>query len=188
MIKIAIFASGSGTNFDNIMKRIREGELQNIEVTALYTDQPEAACITLAQQHGIPVHAFVPKTYENKAAYEADVLKHLKAEQAEWIVLAGYMRLIGETLLSAYEGRMINIHPSLLPKYKGKNAVGQALNSGDDKTGSTVHYVDAGMDTGQIIEQRTCPIYKDDTISTLEQRIKALEYELYPAVIKKIIQ
>lgn len=188
MVKIAIFASGSGTNFDNIMKRIESGELAHIEVTALYTDQPEAACIQLAQQHSIPVHTFEPRTSEDKVAYEAAVLNWLKHEAVEWIVLAGYMRLIGETLLSAYEGRILNIHPSLLPKHKGKNAVGQALNSGDKETGSTVHYVDEGMDTGQIIEQRTCPIYEDDTQQSLEERIKSLEYQLYPAVIKKIIR
>ncbi|QQA45587.1 phosphoribosylglycinamide formyltransferase [Staphylococcus pseudintermedius] len=188
MVKIAIFASGSGTNFDNIMKRVKSGELAHIEVTALYTDKPEAACVQLAQQHGISLHAFEPRTFDDKVAYEAAVLNWLRQEGVEWIVLAGYMRLIDETLLSAYEGRILNIHPSLLPKYKGKNAVGQALNSGDKETGSTVHYVDAGMDTGQMIEQRTCPIYEDDTQQSLEERIKSLEYELYPAVIKKIIR
>lgn len=188
MVKVAIFASGSGTNFDNIMRRVKAGELSHIEVTALYTDQPTAACVQLGEQHGLTVHTLSPKTYQNKQAYEADVLSKLKAEQVEWIILAGYMRLIGKTLLDAYEGRILNIHPSLLPKYKGIDAVGQALNNGENETGSTVHYVDAGMDTGQIIAQRTCPIYKDDTKATLENRIKALEYELYPEVIQQIIR
>ncbi|UXR70180.1 phosphoribosylglycinamide formyltransferase [Staphylococcus sp. IVB6246] len=188
MVKIAIFASGSGTNFDNIMHRVKQGALPHIEVTALYTDQPTAACVQLGQQHDIPVHAFSPRTYSDKQAYEAAVLKQLQEEQVESIVLAGYMRLIGQTLLSAYEGKILNIHPSLLPKYKGIDAVGQALNNGEKETGSTVHYVDAGMDTGQIIAQRSCPIYEDDTKATLEGRIKELEYELYPEVIQQIIQ
>ncbi|ARJ51513.1 phosphoribosylglycinamide formyltransferase [Staphylococcus lutrae] len=188
MVKIAIFASGSGTNFDNIMAHVASGELAHIEVTALYTDQPKAACIALAEARQIPVHAYEPHRFESKVAYETAVLNQLRAENVEWIVLAGYMRLIGETLLAAYEGQILNIHPSLLPKYKGKNAVGQALNSGDKVTGTTVHYVDAGMDTGQMIEQRTCPIYEDDTQEKLEARIKSLEYALYPAVIKKIIR
>ncbi|MDO5375946.1 MAG: phosphoribosylglycinamide formyltransferase [Staphylococcus rostri] len=188
MVKIAIFASGSGTNFDNIMRRVAAGQLTNIEVTALYTDQPTAPCVQLGQQHGLTVHTLSPKSYIDKAAYEQDVLSRLQAEQVEWIVLAGYMRLIGNTLLDAYEGKILNIHPSLLPKYKGIDAVGQALNNGENETGSTVHYVDAGMDTGQIIAQRTCPIYKDDTKATLEDRIKALEYELYPEVIQQIIR
>ncbi|MCS4486690.1 phosphoribosylglycinamide formyltransferase [Staphylococcus americanisciuri] len=188
MVKIAIFASGSGTNFDNIMRRIAKGELAHIEVTALYTDQPTAPCVTLGHEHHITVHTFTPKSYHSKEAYELDVLAKLQDEQVEWIVLAGYMRLIGQTLLDAYEGKILNIHPSLLPKYKGIDAVGQALNNGENETGSTVHYVDAGMDTGQIIAQRTCPIYQDDTKATLENRIKALEYELYPEVIQEIIQ
>ncbi|MGV3243648.1 phosphoribosylglycinamide formyltransferase [Staphylococcus sp. 11261D007BR] len=187
MKKIAIFASGSGTNFDNIMQRISSQQLEGIEVTALYTDQPKAACVALAEKHNVPVHTYQPRTYESKEAYEKEVLQQLTSENVEWIVLAGYMRLIGPTLLKAYEGHILNIHPSLLPKYKGKDAVLQALNSGDDVTGTTVHYVDEGMDTGQIIEQRQCPIYSDDTQAQLEQRIKTLEYELYPEVIQKII-
>lgn len=188
MVKIAIFASGSGTNFDNIMQRVKKGVLHNIEVTALYTDQPTAACVQLGQQHGLPVHTYRPKSYVDKLAYEQDVLKQLEAEQVEWIVLAGYMRLIGNTLLDAYEGKILNIHPSLLPKYKGIDAIGQALNNGELETGTTVHYVDAGMDTGQIIAQRKCPIYQDDTKAALEDRIKSLEYELYPEVIQQIIR
>ena len=91
-------------------------------------------------------------------------------------------------MLNAYNGRILNIHPSLLPKYKGKDAVGQALASEDDITGTTVHYVDSGMDTGEIIEQRQCPIYPTDSKEELEERIKKLEHELYPKVIADIIQ
>ena len=98
------------------------------------------------------------------------------------------MKLIGENILNAYQKRIINIHPSLLPKYRGKDAIGQALNSGDNITGTTVHFVDSGMDTGEIIEQRTCDIKPGDTKEQLETRIKALEHTLYPEVISKIIQ
>ena len=98
------------------------------------------------------------------------------------------MRLVGEDLLHAYEGRMLNIHPSLLPKYKGLDAIGQAYESGDKVTGSTVHFVDSGMDTGEIIEQQQCDIKPDDTKEDLEERVKNLEYELYPRVIAKIIK
>ena len=90
--------------------------------------------------------------------------------------------------MKAYEGNILNIHPSLLPKYKGKDAVGQAFDSGDEETGTTVHYVDSGMDTGEIIEQRRCVIKADDSKEKLEERIKNLEYELYPSVIANIIR
>ncbi len=98
------------------------------------------------------------------------------------------MKLVGKTLLDAYEGKMINIHPSILPSFPGVNAVGQALDYGCRVSGATVHYVDSGMDTGKIIDQMSCPIYEEDTEETLQLRIQNLEYELYPRVIKKIIR
>ena len=134
------------------------------------------------------VHINEPKDFENKAEYEQKLIQLLHSEEVEWIILAGYMRLVGPDLLNAYEGKILNIHPSLLPKYKGKNAIGQAFNSGDKETGSTVHYVDSGMDTGEIIEQRKCDIKPDDTKEVLEERVKQLEYELYPSVIAKVIK
>lgn len=188
MVKIAIFASGSGTNFDNIMQHIERGKLENIEVTGLYTDKPGAPCVSLAQKYHVNIYAYDPKQFSSKQHYEETLCDSLQKDGVEWIVLAGYMRLIGETLLHAYEGRILNIHPSLLPKFKGKHAVEQALNNRETTTGTTVHYVDAGMDTGEVIAQRECPIYPDDAVSDLEQRIKALEYELYPEVIQKIIR
>ena len=136
----------------------------------------------------VMVHINEPKDFENKAEYEQKLIQLLHSEEVEWIILAGYMRLVGPDLLNAYEGKILNIHPSLLPKYKGKNAIGQAFNSGDKETGSTVHYVDSGMDTGEIIEQRKCDIKPDDTKEVLEERVKQLEYELYPSVIAKVIK
>ena len=102
--------------------------------------------------------------------------------------LSRLYEISGPDLLNAYEGKILNIHPSLLPKYKGKDAIGQAFYSGDKETGSTVHYVDSGMDTGEIIEQRKCDIKPDDTKEALEERVKQLEYELYPSVIAKVIK
>ncbi|MBN6204500.1 phosphoribosylglycinamide formyltransferase [Staphylococcus saprophyticus] len=188
MTKIAIFASGSGSNFESIMSKIKQGELPNIEVTSLYTDQVNAYCIERACKYHLDVHINELKNFDSKTDYERKIIEWLTSEKVEWIVLAGYMKLIGENILRAYDKRILNIHPSLLPKYKGKDAIGQALASGDTITGSTVHYVDSGMDTGEIIEQRQCDIYPDDNKSDLEERIKAIEHELYPEVISKIIQ
>ncbi|BBK28567.1 phosphoribosylglycinamide formyltransferase [Staphylococcus arlettae] len=188
MTKVAIFASGSGSNFENIMSKIHQGQLEHIEVTALYTDQVSAYCIERARDFNLDVHINELKNFDSKADYERKILEWLTAEKVEWIILAGYMKLIGTEMLNAYNGRILNIHPSLLPKYKGKDAVGQALASEDDITGTTVHYVDSGMDTGEIIEQRQCPIYPTDSKEELEERIKKLEHELYPKVIADIIQ
>ncbi|MBL7572916.1 phosphoribosylglycinamide formyltransferase [Staphylococcus saccharolyticus] len=188
MINIAIFASGSGSNFENIVKHVQTGQLPGINVTALYTDNEGATCIDRAKKLKIPVHVNQPKDFSTKSLYEQHLLKLLSHEGVQWIILAGYMRLVGEDLLQAYEGRMLNIHPSLLPKFKGLDAIGQALDSDDTITGSTVHFVDSGMDTGEIIEQQQCDIRPDDPKEQLEDRVKKLEYELYPKVIAKIIK
>lgn len=188
MTKVAIFASGSGSNFENIVLKVDKGELNNIEITSLFTDHHDAYCIDRANKLKVATHINEPKNFESKSAYEQHLIQLLKREEVEWIILAGYMRLIGPDLLDAYEGKILNIHPSLLPKYKGEDAVGQAFDSGDNVTGSTVHYVDSGMDTGEIIEQRQCDIKPDDTKEALEERVKHLEYELYPSVIAKVIK
>lgn len=188
MVKVAIFASGSGSNFENIVKHAQSEKLSHIEITSLFTDHSDAFCVKRAKKLNINTHIVEPKQFENKSQYEQHLVSILKNEEVQWIILAGYMRLVGKDLLKAYEGNILNIHPSLLPKYKGKDAVGQAFDSGDEETGTTVHYVDSGMDTGEIIEQRRCVIKADDSKEKLEERIKNLEYELYPSVIANIIR
>ncbi|MCY1025311.1 formyltransferase family protein, partial [Mammaliicoccus sciuri] len=116
------------------------------------------------------------------------LLTRLAQDRVSWVILAGYMKIVGPTLLKQYEGKMLNIHPSILPSFPGKDAVGQALDYGVRVTGATVHYVDSGMDTGEIIDQLSCKVYPDDTRETLQLRIQNLEYELYPRVMKEIIQ
>lgn len=188
MTKIAIFASGSGTNFENIMHHIEEGHLPNIEVTALYTDHQTAPCIDRAVKFDVSVHVNELKSFDSKEDYERCILEHLTQEGVEWIVLAGYMKLIGKTILNAYDHKILNIHPSLLPKFKGVDAIGQAYDANESITGTTVHYVDSGMDTGEIIAQRSCPIHASDAKQDVEERVKALEYKLYPEVISEIIK
>lgn len=187
MKKVAIFASGSGSNFERIMANIASGYLDHIQVTGLYVDQADAYAIERAKRYAVPVHLFELSAFDSKAAYEQAILDRLVADEAEWLILAGYMKLIGPTLLEPYEGRILNIHPSLLPSFPGKDAMGQAVRYGCRVSGVTVHYVDAGMDTGQIIDQVACPVYADDTVETLQPRIQAIEYELYSRVIKTII-
>lgn len=127
MVKIAIFASGSGSNFENIVEHVESGKLENIEVTALYTDHQNAFCIDRAKKHDIPVYINEPKQFDSKAAYEQHLVTLLNKDKVEWIILAGYMRLIGPDLLASFEGKILNIHPSLLPKYKGIDAIGKHI-------------------------------------------------------------
>ncbi|EUJ40562.1 phosphoribosylglycinamide formyltransferase [Brochothrix campestris] len=186
-MKLAIFASGNGSNFAALLRASQTGALAG-EIALLVCDRAEALVIERAKSQGIATLVFNPRAFETKAAFEKMIAQRLVELTIELVVLAGYMRLIGPTLLAAYEGRIINLHPSLLPLYPGKAAIEQAYNAGDAQTGITIHYVDAGMDTGRPIAQFKVPRLKTDTLDQLEERIHQAEYKHYPAVIQALIQ
>lgn len=186
MKKIAIFASGTGSNFEAIVQAVQDDVL-HANIALLVCDKPNAPVIEKAKRAGIPAFVASPKEYPSKADYESHVNEQLQSLGVELIVLAGYMRLIGPTLLSVYPNKIINIHPSLLPAFPGKDAIGQAMEAGVKVTGVTIHYVDEGMDTGPIIEQKAITIDQGDTLADVEAKIHALEHELYPEVIERLI-
>ncbi len=186
MKKIAVFASGNGSNFQSIADAARTGSL-DAEISLVVCDRPGAYVIERAKKEGFELFSFSAKDYETKAAFESEIVKHLQERDVEWIVLAGYMRLIGDTLLQAYPERIINIHPSLLPSFPGKDAIGQAFDAGVKVTGVTIHYVDEGMDTGPIIAQRAVEIKESDSKEELQKRIQETEHELYPQVLNSIL-
>jgi len=181
--KIAIFASGSGSNFEAIVQAVQSGRLKGVEVVLLVCDKPGAKVLERAERLGVEAFVFSPKEYPDKAAFETEILAELKKRDVSLVVLAGYMRLIGETLLQAYGGRIINLHPSLLPSFPGKDAIGQALAHGVKVTGVTVHFVDAGLDTGPIIAQTPVAVEQNDTAETLAARIHQVEHQLLVEVI-----
>lgn len=185
MKKIAVFASGSGSNFQALVDATKTNG-QSYEIVLLVCDKPGAYVIERAQQAEVPSLEISPKDFASKADYEKEILQKLNESEVELIVLAGYMRLIGETLLSAYEGRIINIHPSLLPSFPGKDAIGQAFEAKVKITGVTVHYVDEGMDTGPIIAQEAVKMDENETRESLEVKIHQVEHLLYPSVIQKL--
>lgn len=180
--RAAVFASGTGSNFEAIMNA---GEL-NCDITLLVCDKPGATVIKKAEAFHVSTFVFDAKTYESKAVYEQEIVEKLQAENIEWVFLAGYMRIVGPTFLNAYEGRIINIHPSLLPDFPGKDAIGDAFRAGVKETGVTVHYVDEGIDTGPIIAQEKVLVKEDDTLDTLKNRIHQVEHQLYPRVIRQL--
>jgi phosphoribosylglycinamide formyltransferase-1 len=186
MKKIAVFASGSGSNFEAIVKAQKEGTL-NAEVSLLVCDKEFAFAIKRAEKFGIETLVVDPKAFENKKAYETHILNKLDDLKIDFIALAGYMRLIGETLLNAYEGRMVNIHPSLLPAFKGKDAIGQAIAYGVQVMGVSIHYVDAGMDTGRIIAQDAFKLYGNESHEEIEEQVHAIEHRLYPRVLERLL-
>lgn len=184
MTNIAVFASGSGSNFQAIQESIVRGELQ-ANVKLVVTDKPGAYVETRAAQFDIPVLALSPKSFDSKAAYEQAIVDQLRKLDIEWIVLAGYMRLVSETLLSAYPSKIVNIHPSLLPSFPGKDAIGQALAHGVKVTGVTVHFVDEGMDTGPIIAQTAVNVIDGDREQT-EEAIHKAEHALYTSALQQL--
>lgn len=184
-MSIAVFASGSGSNFEAIVQQMQRDNWPR-QVTLLISNKPGAMALQRAENLGITSELVDPKTFETKADYEQAILQLLQQQQIEWIVLAGYMRLIGPTLLQAYEGRIINIHPSLLPAFPGIDAIGQAFQYPVKISGVTIHFVDAGMDTGPIIAQEAVVIENADTIETFTKKIQQIEHRLYPQVVYQL--
>ena len=186
-LRIAVFASGGGSNFQALAEAIADGGIP-AELALLVCDKPEAGVVRRAEALGVPTLLFRPKEYASREAYEREIVERLVSEDVGLIVLAGYMRLITDVLVKPYYGRMINIHPALLPAFPGVRAVRQALEYGVKLAGATVHYVDGGMDSGPIIAQRAVEVADDDTEETLTARIHAVEHELLPRVVRWIAE
>ena len=185
-MRIAVLASGNGSNFDAIAKAIKNEQIK-AELTLLFCDQKDAYVIERAKKLNIPMVTFSPKCFGSKANYEAELLHLLEEEHIDWVILAGYMRIVGPTLLEAYKNRMINIHPSLLPEFPGLHGIKEAFEAKVPETGVTIHYVDNGIDTGPIIAQEQVRIESTDTIDSLEKKIHQVEHELYPKVLARIL-
>ncbi|MGN7764763.1 phosphoribosylglycinamide formyltransferase [Paenibacillus sp. 22594] len=186
--RIAVFASGQGSNFAALAEAERAGLLGGGRIELLVSDRPEAPVAKRAEEAGIPALLLRPKDFASRELYEAEIVAELKRRDIGLIVLAGYMRLITPVLLEPYTGRIINIHPSLLPAFAGKDAIGQALDYGVKLTGVTVHFVDGGMDTGPVIAQRSVVVDPGDTPESLAERIHTIEYELYPEVVRALAE
>lgn len=184
---IVIFASGNGSNFEAIIQSIESKQLK-VNCVGCIVDKENVFVIERAKNHSIPVYLCLRKDFNSKVEMEESMLKQLSIWKCDFIVCAGYMRIIGETLLSVYKNRIINIHPSLLPKYRGKDALGQALANKDRRLGITVHYVDEGMDTGQIIKQMEFVVKEDESREEIEHKLHKLEHHFYPAVLKELLE
>jgi len=186
-LKIGVLGSGKGSNYRAIQEAIARGEL-NAETRIVISDVETAGILALARGFGVRAEYVAPGRFRTKLEPEAEarVVELLREVGVEVVVLAGYMRMVKEPLLAAFPGRIVNIHPSLLPAFPGLEAWKQALSAGVSETGCTVHFVDRGMDTGPIIAQRPVPVLPRDTPETLHARIQVAEHELYPAALRKV--
>ncbi|NYT05491.1 MAG: phosphoribosylglycinamide formyltransferase [Methanomicrobiales archaeon] len=183
MKRIAVLASGRGSNFQALIDRIADGYIP-AECVRLITDNPEAYAVERARAAGILVTVVAYPAYPDKQSYEAALLSAMEGCNADLFVLAGYMRILGETIVRRFSGRMINIHPALLPSFSGLHAQRQAIAYGAKVSGCTVHFVDEGMDTGPIIIQRCVPVFERDDEEMLAGRILVEEHAALPEAVR----
>ncbi len=186
MKRIVVMGSGNGSNFQAIAEYIRDKNLP-IEIVAMVTDNPKAFIIERAKNLGIPARVLDYKAIGDRDLYNKMLLELLQELSPDLVVLAGYMRIVPPEIVNAFRGKMINIHPALLPSFPGLHGIEQAWSYGVKVTGVTVHFVDEGVDTGPIIDQVPVRIEEGDTLESLEARIHEAEHELYPKVIARIL-
>lgn len=186
-LRVAVLASGRGSNLQAIIDAC-EAKTIDATVCLVVSDQPHATALERARRHHIPAVLRERSTSPTQHAFEAAIVEDLKKHRVELVCLAGYMRLVGNVLLHAYDNRIINIHPSLLPAFPGLKAQQQALEAGVKKTGCTIHFIDDKIDHGPIIRQVSVAVHADDTVESLSQRILREEHRLYPEVVGLIAQ
>jgi phosphoribosylglycinamide formyltransferase 1 len=186
-LKLGVLGSGKGSNFRAVVEQINDGKL-DAEVRIVISDVSDAGILSYARDYQIPALYVHPGKYRTKLEEEVehDIVRLLQEANVELVVLAGFMRVVKRPLLEGFPRAIINIHPSLLPDFPGLEAWKQALVAAVPVTGCTVHYVEAGVDTGEIIDQRTVPILPGDTPESLHARIQEAEHELLPAVIQNL--
>ena len=185
-MRVAIFASGNGTNFEVLTNHFQKGDIPG-KLALLFCNHPDAPVMERAKRLGVPAESFTVKSCGGKEEYEKQVLKLLQKYQIDFIILAGYLRVVGPTILDHYDHRIVNLHPAWLPEYPGLHSIERAFNDHKKQTGVTVHYIDSGLDSGPIITQRHVPILADDTVDTLEARVHETEHQLYPEAVKQVL-
>ena len=185
MKTIAVFASGNGSNFEALAAACADGRIA-ARIALMVCDKPGAFVNERAARYGIPTFAFNPKEYPSKADYEREIVRRLRAERVELICLAGYMRILSDVVLEAYRERIVNIHPSLLPAFKGAHAIADAFAYGVKVFGVTIHYVNGELDGGRIIAQRAFEYLGSDP-EELEARVHAVEHPLYVETVAKLV-
>lgn len=186
-MNIAVFASGRGTNFAAIIRAVKKGKIK-ANLSLLVCDNPRAGAIGRARRAGIKAVLVKREDFATKEDFEAKIIQHLEENKIDVIALAGYMRIVSPALLSRYKGRILNIHPALLPSFKGTQGLKDAFDYGVKVTGVTVHFVDEETDHGPIILQEALKIEEDDNLESLEAKIHKIEHRLYPEAIRLFVE
>lgn len=186
-LKIGVLISGSGSNLQAIIDEIEAGRL-DAEVCVVISSRPDAYGLVRAQQAGIKTVALCKDVYADYESANASIAAELKAAGCEYVVMAGYMRMVTDPILDAFPDRVLNLHPALLPSFKGAHAIRDAYEAGVKVTGVTVHFANAEYDKGPIVAQRAVEIAEDDTLDSLEEKIHAVEHVLYPEALQMIAE
>ncbi len=186
-LRIGVLASGRGSNFEALVEAVETGRVPAM-IAALVTDRATAGVLEIARGHGVETLFVDPRQYPSREAHEKAVIAALDEHGVRLVCLAGYMRILGATFVRHFEGRLLNIHPSLLPAFPGLHAQRQALEHGVKVAGATVHFVDEGTDTGPIVLQAAVPVLPGDTEETLSRRILAEEHRIYPEAVRLFAQ
>ena len=183
MVNIGVLVSGRGTNLQAIIDAIKEGKIAG-EIKVVVSDNPDAYALKRAQQYHIATRYIHFKEFKNREDYDKEIIKTLKENKIELVVLAGYMRILSPYFIRTYKNKIINIHPALLPSFPGLHAQEQAVEHGVKISGCTVHFVDEGVDSGPIILQKAVEVSDDDTEESLAEKILKEEHQIYPRAIQ----
>ena len=184
-LRLVVLLSGDGSIFEAIIAAI-EAQRLNAEILMVISDNPNAYGLTRARLHNLNIQIINAKEYNNKNEFQHALKETLINLNPDFIVLSGFMRILAADIIQAFPKRILNIHPALLPKYPGLHTHERALAAGEKKHGTTVHFVDEGLDSGPIIAQRELTILPEDTVESLQQRVKELEKVLYPEVLQRL--
>jgi len=186
-LNIAVFASGKGTNFSAIVKEVKKGRL-SANIALLVSDNMQSLAIERAEVAGIKIALVERKDFSSKDDFEREIVELLKESHIDLVVLAGFMRILGPVLIRAYKNRILNIHPALLPSFKGAHGIKDAFDYGSKITGVTVHFVDDQMDHGPIVLQEAIKVEENDTLESLEEKIHKVEHKIYSKAIRLYIE
>ena len=187
VVKIAVLVSGRGSNLQTIINSIEKGYIENAEITVVISNKGDAYALERGKNHGISTVFLDPSRCDN-AGYDRKILAVLKQYDIDLLLLAGYFQLLGHEIIETYRNRILNIHPSILPSFKGLHAQKQALEYGVKVAGCTVHFVDEGLDSGPIILQSCVPVLQGDTEETLAARILEQEHIIYPEAVRLFVE
>lgn len=187
MKSIVVLVSGNGSNLQAIIDAC-DKDITGGRVTAVFSNKANVYALERAENAGAAAHFLDPKAFDTRDAFDHELMKQIDEYKPDVIVLAGYMRILSGEFVRHYMGRMINIHPSLLPKYPGLNTYQRAIHAGDEEHGTSVHFVTEQLDGGPVVLQAKVPIFDEDTVDTLTERVQTQEHKIYPMVVKWLVE